>query len=329
MKKFVRTIFLTLVSLLMSRVGFAQSTLDQKVNELAQQIIVGGAFSQATKTKIAVVDFLSDDSCLDRLRSYLRREIASPLFASKKFTILEREFIDKIIEQNKIELKQAFNLDTRTKLGELLGADVLLIGMTTSLGRDLPVRVKARCYNARTGEQIADATINIPRVEQFKTLLDDCAAGDGGKLGSLRQGEAVKIVPDGGKPGPSRQSEAVKIVPNSVEIELFKCRRDVNTVICQMRLTNKDSTKPAGRVHFSNGALMDEFSNVARLKQVLRDGRRVGYFNIVSGGAVEVELRFEGASLKANKASVIELAINGGKVTYTNICLVGFCGDAR
>src|SRR5262245_46339187 len=217
MRKFVCAIFLTLITLSVGRDVFAQSTINQKVNDLAKPII--DEFPQTPKTRIAVVGFVNDEGRLNCLRNYLRREIASPLFASKKFTILEREFIDKIIEQNKIELDAVFDRDAARKLGELLGADVLLIGVVTSLGRDLPVRVKARCYNARTGEQIADATSNIPRIEQLRTLLDDDCAGKGG-----------------GKPEPPRQREAMKIVPNSVEVELLKCRRDVNTVICQMRL---------------------------------------------------------------------------------------------
>jgi len=310
MRKFVCAVFLTLITLSVGRYVFAQSTIDQKVNDLAKPII--DEFPQTPKTRIAVVGFVNDEGRFNCLRNYLRREIASPLFASKKFTILEREFIDKIIEQNKIELDPVFNPDAAKKLGDLLGADVLLIGVVTNLGRDLPVRVKARCYSARTGEQVADATANIPRVEQLKSLLSDDCAGEGG-----------------GEAGQSRQREAAKIVPNSIEVELLKCRRDVNTVICQLRLTNKSSTSPVGRVHFGYSTLMDESSNVARLKQVLKDGNLTPYFEIASGSTVQVELSFEGVSFNAKKVTVIEIVVNGGKVTYTNICLAGFCGGAR
>ena len=62
---------------------------------------------------------------------------------------------------------------------------------------------------------------------------------------------------------------------------------------------------------------------------MLKDGNLTPYFEIASGSTVQVELSFEGVSFNAKKVTVIEIVVNGGKVTYTNICLAGFCGGAR
>src|SRR5262245_32860607 len=118
---------LLLVSLLCGQVATQpQSTLDQKINDLATQLT--NRLIDSRKLKIAVVGFTNRYGCFKRFLEFLQNELPGELLASQRFTVVSRDVIDKIIEEQKLVLTGVFDPAAAMNIGHLLGADALVTG---------------------------------------------------------------------------------------------------------------------------------------------------------------------------------------------------------
>jgi curli production assembly/transport component CsgG len=294
---------------------WAQDIVEEKIKDLSMQLTeVKGELNSGSAIKIAILGFASDNQQFVRFRNYIRTELEAALHQSGKFTIVSRDIIDKIIEEQKRGLTGMFDPAAAKNIGKLMGADALIIGNVTDLGSNSPLRISAQCYSVRTGALIAEARVNLPKFEQVKKLLGDDPGNKGKANGPILGGSGA--VP-----------EDERMATNGIAVRLLKCRRESNVATCQIKLTNKNRTNPVGRVVISYGRVLDEFSNTAMLRQILRDGQNSPLIEIASAGNVEIESVFEGVSMDAKKLAVVEIMINGSKVSYTDVCLSGFCGN--
>ncbi len=114
-------------------------------------VAMPSAYAQdGRKSTLAVVDF----EVKGGIEQKQAGEIVAGLFGtslSTKYSIVERQYISKVIEEQEFRLSDLVsNREKTIRIGELLGADYVVVGVVSQLGTT--VTVEARVVNVQSGE---------------------------------------------------------------------------------------------------------------------------------------------------------------------------------
>lgn len=92
--------------------------LDMQIDNLADQIILGLSH-QETRT-IAIVEFSDLNGMQTNFGKYLAEELTTRLFKTGKFHIVERQLMNKILEEQKLSATGLVVEENATKFGQFL-----------------------------------------------------------------------------------------------------------------------------------------------------------------------------------------------------------------
>ncbi len=169
----------------------AQATLDQRIGELSKQISDG--LTENQKQTIAVVEFVDLEGRTTNFGRFVAEELITRLYQTKKFKVIERQLLNKIVAEQKLSLGGMIDQTSAQKLGKLLGVDAIASGTVTDLGKSL--RINARLISTGTGEVFAVAATEI--------------AKDDSVLALMGAGNTVPTSTSGGGSSPSYQGNAI------------------------------------------------------------------------------------------------------------------------
>lgn len=144
-----------------------QSTLDQRLAELSKQISDG--LTENQKQTIAVVEFVDLEGRVTNFGRFVAEELITRLYQTKKFKVIERQLLNKIVAEQKLSLAGMIDQASAQKLGKLLGVDAIASGTVTDLGKSL--RVNARLISTNTGEVFAVAATEIAKDDSVNALM--------------------------------------------------------------------------------------------------------------------------------------------------------------
>ena len=137
-----------------------------------------GDFVQDGPLKVAVFDPASKVE--EAICQIVREEISSVLVNSKNFIVLERQLINKVLEENKFQGEGLVDESQLSEIGKILGADYVFISTITQLSDNYYLSCKMiEVTTARIEKQFTGMTINgvieIPQTTQFvvKRLLGE------------------------------------------------------------------------------------------------------------------------------------------------------------
>src|SRR3989441_7724220 len=166
------------------------SQFERQLAALATQL--AAEFSAHQVNRVAVLPFENTTGQkTDSLGTYLAEKITHLLFAKRPATVVERTFLDKVVNEIVRGYSGQFNEGSLKKVGRLLNADTLIVGSYTRLTNGL-TEVMARAVFVETGEIVgAGSTIiasnlipNIPSAERMplqakreRPLLEQQAEG--------------------------------------------------------------------------------------------------------------------------------------------------------
>ena len=144
-----------------------EDNLDAKIEDLSSQI--SRRVNMSSKGNVAVVDFvdLSGRSVNDLCR-YIPNGLIDRLFRTGKFQLLERKLLPKIMEELKLNFNDLFDPRSAKRMGRLLGADALLSGTISDMGKS--IKVNARLIQTETGRILAVAEADIAKGNKVKRL---------------------------------------------------------------------------------------------------------------------------------------------------------------
>ncbi len=145
----------------------SQNNLDAQIDNLCLQI--SSAISENKKTAVAVIGFSDLEGNVTHLGKYLSEEVTTKLFQTKKFKVIERQLLNKIIKEQKLEVTGIIVDSSAVKIGNLLGVNAIVTGTMTELTNS--VKVHARFIGVETGEIFGTASIEIPKDESIQKLL--------------------------------------------------------------------------------------------------------------------------------------------------------------
>ena len=144
-----------------------EDNLDAEIEDLSSQI--AGRVNMSSKGTVAVVDFvdLSGRNVNDLCR-YIPNGLIDRLFRTGKFQLLERKLLPKIMEELKLNFNDLFDPKSAKRMGRLLGADALLSGTISDMGKS--IKVNARLIQTETGRILAVAEADIAKGDKVKRL---------------------------------------------------------------------------------------------------------------------------------------------------------------
>jgi curli biogenesis system outer membrane secretion channel CsgG len=132
-----------------------------------------------------VVEFSDLKGNVTNLGRFLSEELITRLYETKKFKVIERQQLNKIIAEQKLSLTGVVDPASAQKLGRVLGVDSIVFGSVSDLVKTL--RINARLIGTETGEVFAAASIEIVKDEAVSSLM-----GDGGASNATRPGSSTQ-----------------------------------------------------------------------------------------------------------------------------------------
>lgn len=289
----------------------AQSVLDQRLDNLARQI--ASNLTENQKHTIAVIEFVDLKGNVTDFGRFLSEELITRLHQTKKFKVIERQQLNRIIAEQKLSLTGMVDPASAQKLGRVLGVDSIVFGSISDLVKTL--KINARLISAETGEVFDTAAIEIEKDAAVTNLLGDRSANTDGSQ------------PKTQTPA-TRQQRSWKIESHFFTFDLQRCRLSGTSVLCEFIITNNDQDR---RLGIDNRTTMfDDFGNESQAKE-LQIADKTGYSSVdaalISGVPVRARLSFEGISPEATRMTLFHVQLNdpGGyfQIEYRNVPLRG------
>ncbi|MCH7819127.1 MAG: hypothetical protein IIB40_06165 [Candidatus Marinimicrobia bacterium] len=221
MKRLIPIISSFIVAMSLQPTLYAQGGLEQRISELSQQIASEMTIHQ--KTTIAIIEFSDLEGNVTNFGRFLAEELITKLYQTKKFKVIERQLLNKVMEEHVLSLTGVIDTESAMELGKILGVDAICSGTITELAQNL--RVNARIIDTETGEIFAVASTNIFKDESVIGLM---SSGTG--IGS---GKTRKELPK-----KASVSSVQKVEANGFTFELVECKMLGTTVICDVLVTN-------------------------------------------------------------------------------------------
>ena len=165
MKKAFIVILLVFGSISLSL--YSQDKLDAAINDLTKQIDQN--MLEQKKNKIAILPFLTLNSEITNLGSYLAEELTTNIFTARKFKIIERSMLKQILEELKISQTGLVEPNSAKALGKMAGVDAIVTGTIADLGSY--IAVNCRLIETESGEIFAAAKAKIIKDENIAGMI--------------------------------------------------------------------------------------------------------------------------------------------------------------
>ncbi len=291
-------------------------TMDSKLDELVSQIIL--SLSQNQKSKIAVIEFSDIQGNVTNLGRYLAEELTTRLYLTGKFEVVERQLLNKILQEHQLSLSGMIDENSAVELGKILGVDAVATGSITDLGTS--VKVNARLISTESGKVFSVASVRIFKDDTIRELLEQTANSSG----------LVK-----------NQVQANPVIEeNGLRLELTNAGITGRKATVQIKITNltEDDIEYGFIIGFDNKKfttmIYDDSGNEyivssAKLGNIFKSFKNsvtqydgIGV-KIIAGNSVNMELHFDKVSSQTTKISLLQ--INSGRsigmIEFRNIPL--------
>jgi len=289
--------------------------LNEGLNDLSAQI--SKDLTENQKRRIAVIEFVDLKGDVTDFGRYLSEKLITNLFRTKKFTVVERQLLNKVIAEQKLSLTGIIDASTAQKLGKLLGVDAIAAGSISDLTKSL--EINARLISTETGEVFSAASVQILKDETVCNLMGDCGVKPTPTLTPQATPKKIPIKPKTGI-----------VESNFFTFELHRCRFSGGSVICEFTITNNDQDRSLKiGAHFGYSKMFDELNNESEVRgaEIANSGKRGDpQAFLVNGIATPARIYFEKVSSNATKITRMDIKFypQGGKpfyIQYRNIPL--------
>jgi len=147
-------------------------------------------FPLAAQTQIAVLEFIGKNVSTEEA-SALTDRLRIELFRTGQFKVMEREIMDKILEEQGFQLSESTSNECIVEMGQLMGVERVVAGSVSRVGEIFSIA--ARLVSVQTGEIIGIATYdyesNIGQL--LKTGMANVSRQLAGTIQSVSVPEAI------------------------------------------------------------------------------------------------------------------------------------------
>ena len=147
--------------------GNDEYSLDAQLDNLTDQIVK--SLAEKGKSKIAVIEFSDLDGNITAFGKFISEELITRLFLTNRFEVVERNLLNKVLEEHKLNVSGIVDENSIKELGRILGVDAIATGSITDIGTDL--KVNARLISTETGTIFSVASVKISQDQTVTTLM--------------------------------------------------------------------------------------------------------------------------------------------------------------
>ncbi|MCG2726835.1 MAG: hypothetical protein L6420_11405, partial [Elusimicrobia bacterium] len=144
---------------------FSANLKAEPINDLADDL--SSQMESSQTIRMAVLSFPYIDGFNSNGSKIVQERLITSLSPNKKFSVLERALLHKVLEAAKLEMSGLFDEPTTIKLGKMLGVEAVLTGTLIDIN-DKETEINARIINTKTGEIMASAKADILRIWKDK-----------------------------------------------------------------------------------------------------------------------------------------------------------------
>jgi len=144
-----------------------EESLEGSLRALAKEL--PSAFDGAKIVTVALIDIVGVDGRITALDRLVLERATGALAQLGGYRVVERDRIDKVRSEIKLNLSDIIDQKTAIEAGKLMGADALLTG--TRFDYDDEVEVALRIIASRTGQVVWTAPMRISRDRRARSLL--------------------------------------------------------------------------------------------------------------------------------------------------------------
>jgi len=154
MRKIMPVIFSVL---LLPVVSYAEDSYDRLARDIS------AASGELSNKKIAIIPFsYTDNTASIKDGSVIAERLTMKLINARKFEIIERSVLDKVLNELKLQNSGAIDASSAKELGKVLGVDAIVTG-TLIQTTDGKIEVNARLIKTETAQAIAASQVNVVR----------------------------------------------------------------------------------------------------------------------------------------------------------------------
>ena len=295
---------------------------EQQVQQLSRELAAQLGVRQVKK--VAVVDFTDLRGEVNELGRFLAEELSVALTqAAEGFQVIDRTRLAVVFAEHKLGASGLIAPEDAKRLGQLVGADVLVSATMTPFGESVRLSVKA--LETETAVLVASARAEVPRTGAIDELL---------RNGVEAQRRSAKR-PDGAA---ARTDRREPVTAKSFAFELEGCTLSGTTAECLVLVENQVTDRVL--TLSASSRLFDDLGNEyapkrlriantdravqqSRLPGVVVGGsrsfRRSGAWVekvMVQGVVTPLALTFEDVTLGTAGVSLLELALTADETDF-------------
>jgi TolB-like protein len=214
-----------------------QDSLDGRIGQLSQQI--ADKIEAGQKQRIAVLEFTDLQGSVTDFGRYLSEELITRLYDSKRFKVVERQLLNKVIAEQKLSLTGVVDPASAKKLGNVLGVDAIVSGTIADRGESL--KINARLISAETGEIFSAAATEIGKDKEVQALMKGGASGNRQQDANSTSSESKNAIP-------------MRAAVSGFTFELEKCKLFAQELTCALNVINNGDADRSMYVFAANRA---------------------------------------------------------------------------
>jgi len=254
-----------------------------------------------------VVGQFSCNQSFNRLTKSLQDKLVTAM-ASKGMQVVERDQLERVLKEQKLGYSGLVNSSSAKKIGQLLGADGMMLGTVNDMGNS--ITINARLVDLETGKTVRAAEVELPKTPMIASLLAKKVAGDPFGRGAAPASGTTAIVNASGAAKKDRKSAGKPIVQevDGFTFALQKCKKTGANVVCDFIVTNNDNDRNLQINNASN--LFDNFGNKYNADQIQLANCHNTYsctMRLIQSIPTRAVLSFSEVSSDATNAALLEI----------------------
>lgn len=143
-----------------------------------------------------VIAQFNDNQRFNMLTKTLQEKLITSAI-NRGVSVVERDQLEKVLAEQQLGYSGLVNIDSAKKIGQLLGADAMLLGSISDLGNS--ISISTRIVDMESGDSIGAAETELPNTPQIVDLREIPV-----------EANSIIIQPSASKPGSGRQSRSGK-----------------------------------------------------------------------------------------------------------------------
>ena len=144
----------------------------EDVKDMAKAMTAAAA---ARKIKrVAIVPFTAPRGAGSFSGAIVSERLVIQILARGELDLVERRFLDKVLEEQRLGVFGIMDQDTVKNLGKVLGVDAILTGTIVELKGDR-VEVNARLIHTETAQVLAADTVRVAKDWEERAISDDAS----------------------------------------------------------------------------------------------------------------------------------------------------------